>query len=74
MRLFEHEHITDMTVEIEPSPDGTVSNVLVVDTKLPLIEGEDGYDEDALTDMVKVVQAFMRDHTNFHRSRIRNRR
>lgn len=73
MRLFEHEHIIDTTVEIEPSPDGTVSSVLVVDTDLPLIEGEEEYDEGALTEMVKAVQAFMREHTNFHRSRIRYR-
>jgi hypothetical protein len=71
MRLFEHDHIIETAVEIEPIPDGTVFNVLVVDTNLPLIAGVEGYDEDALTEMVMAIQSFMREHTNFHRARIR---
>lgn len=73
MKLIEHEYVTATDVELEPSPDGTMHHILIVHTSLPLIESEANYDEEKLTQMLKDIQAFMRDHTSFHRARIRHR-
>ncbi|RDD63687.1 hypothetical protein [Ferruginivarius sediminum] len=73
MKLMEHENVTATDVELEPSPDGTMHHILIVHTNLPLIESEPNYDEDKLTQMLKDIQAWMREHTSFHCARIRHR-
>ncbi len=67
--LLKHEYAASSRLTIEMTPDA-MRKILVIETKLPLYEESEGFDEAKLTSLTNAITEFFEKHPSIKQARI----